>query len=97
MTSSLVFDPTWLEQTEKHIRQFRGAINMKKVDTLWLIDDRLQRDPELEGMRLQMSIDLRGKEFFNAMGRRFVEVHACDPGWGVVAAESDGAGHEAFD
>lgn len=90
------FDPTWLEQTKKYIRQFRGALHMKKIDTLWFIDDRLQRDPE--GMRLQMSIDLQEKKkFFNAMGRRFIEVHACDPGWGVIATDSDEAGREAFD
>lgn len=45
-----------------------------------------------------MSIDLqKDKKVFNAMGRRFVEVHACDPGWVVAATDSDGAEHRAFD
>lgn len=86
---AIEFDPKWLKQPKKYIRQFRGALDMKKVDTLWFIDDRLQRDPE--GGRLQESIDLqKDKKVFNATGRRFIELHACDPGWRK-------AGREAFD
>lgn len=93
---AIKFDPKWLEQPKKYIRKFRGALDMKKVDILWFIDDRLQRDAE--GGRLQMSIDLqKDKKVFNATGRKFIEVHACDPGWRVAATESDEVRREAYE
>lgn len=72
------FDAKWLEQTEKYLRLFEGALKMEAVNTLWFVDHGLRRDPL--GMKLREHKDLQEyMRTFNAMGQRFVEVHRCDP------------------
>lgn len=79
---AIEFDAKWCEQTEKYIRSFEGVLMMEKVDTVWFVDYRLQRDTQ--SMSEEMSQYLQAnREVFYAQDRRFVEVDSWDSEWRV--------------
>lgn len=85
------FDVRWSEQTEKYTSLFTRVDMMERVETVWFVDYRLQRNPQgvsaEESQRLQAN-----RQVFYAQDRRFVEVAPRDAGWIVC----DEAGKQCY-
>ncbi|KAI7785622.1 hypothetical protein LA080_006642 [Diaporthe eres] len=86
------FDVKWCDQIKKYRTVFLGVLMMERVETIWFVDYRLQRNPQKslsaeESQRLQAN-----RQVFYAQDRRFVEVSPVDSEWIV----RDEAGEECY-